>query len=133
LVERRLIIAGKGAVRTSKNVQDPFSQLVAVELKLSDTTRGIRQAHSYRVFADSSYLAMPTARLGAQAMELARAAGIGLLTVEGHAVVEVVEPDRASFATPGRRRIASERTLAASTNKLQPPAGSPRGRSVIVA
>lgn len=130
LVERRLIVAHKGALKTSKKVQDPFSRLVAVELKLSDTSRGIRQAHSYRVFADSSYLAMPAERFTDRALEVAREAGIGLLAVDAHSVVEAIAPDGASFATPGRRRVASERTLAASINKYQPPAGSPRGRSL---
>jgi len=131
LVERRLIVAYKGAVKASKKIQDPFTRLVAVELKLADTTRGIRQAHSYRVFADLSYLAMPSERLNLRAVAAAQDAGIGILAVTDDDVTEVVAPDRASMATPGRRRVASERTLAASANKTQLPAGSPRGRALV--
>lgn len=131
LVDRGLIVMRNGVAKTSRDIKDPLSWLVAVELKLSDASRGLRQAHSYRIFADSSYLAMPSDRFSSRTLQAARDAGIGLLSIEPHAVVEIVAPDLSSFATPGRRRVASERTLAASSNSNQRPAGSRRGRALL--
>lgn len=128
LREHDLLTLQNGKFRSRVAPKDPFDRLVAVELKLSDVTRGLAQAHAYRAFAESSYLALPAHRISAQVMDRARAIGVGLLAVHLGLVEEVVEPDVRSHATPKRRRMASEQTLAASAESKHRVAGAPRRR-----
>jgi hypothetical protein len=108
--------------------KDPFERIVAVELKLTDGKRGLAQAHAYRAFADLSYLALPAHRITPGLMESARTIGVGLLAVHTGLVEEAVEPDTDSYATAGRRRMASEHTMAAHADGAQRSAGAPRRR-----
>jgi len=125
LVEAGLLLSEQSRMRARRQPKDPFMELVAVELKLSDVLRGLRQAHSYRTLADVAYLALPAARVNAMALEGARRHFIGLLSVHPRAVEEVVQPPRASVAAAGRRRLASERVLVASLDSTR-LAGSAR-------
>jgi len=108
--------------------KDPFERIIAVELKLADATRGLAQAYAYRAFADVSYLALPAHRISAELMDRARAIGVGLLAVHRELVEEIVEPDGDSYATAGRRRMASEYTMAAHADAASRTAGAPRRR-----
>jgi hypothetical protein len=127
LTQSGLLVERKNGIQASKQIHDPFSKLVAIELKLNDTTRGLRQAHSYRAFADAAYLAMPARRFNSAVVTTAKGIGVGLLGIDDRDVFELLKPDERSQATPLRRRVASERTLAAHGNKNQPRAGSRRG------
>lgn len=131
LLERALLEATPKGFRTRKRPRDPFVSLCAVELKLSASERGFSQAFSYRVFADVSYLATPSNKVTFGAMERARELGVGLLAVHPGGCDEVIEPSPASLATPGRRRVASERVLAASQRVDGRIAGSP-GRNMVL-
>lgn len=126
LVESDLMVSNMGRFRSRVAPKDPFERLIAVELKLGDVTRGIAQAYSYRSFADVSYLALPAHRVTPATMARARSIGLGLLAVHHGAAEEAVEPDETSYATRGRRRMASEHTLAASAQGEFRTAGSPR-------
>lgn len=128
LLEHEMLVLRNGKFRARVTPKDPFERLVAVELKLSDVTRGLAQAHSYRAFAESSYLALPAHRISPAVMDRARSVGVGLLAVHLDLVEEVVEPDQSSHATAKRRRMASEHTLAASGPGEHRVAGAPRSR-----
>jgi hypothetical protein len=128
LAQAGLLRVEDGTFRARKHPNDPFTMLVAVELKLRDAHRGVRQASSYRVFADLAFLALPASRVTPTTLSITRAAGIGLLAVHPAAVEVAIDPDPSSLATPLRRRLAAERTLAASMNAAQRTAGSARGR-----
>lgn len=128
LLDLEMLTLTNGKFRTRIAPKDPFVRLVAVELKLSDVTRGLAQAHAYRAFAESSYLALPAHRISPEVMERARSIGVGLLAVHLGLVEEVVEPDESSHATAKRRRMASEHTLAASAPGEHRVAGAPRRR-----
>lgn len=117
-----------GKFRARVAPKDPFDLLVAVELKLADANRGLAQAHAYRAFADASYLALPARRVTPVVMDRGRSVGVGILAVHPGFVEEVVCPDSASFATAGRRRMASEYTLAAYADRASRLAGAPRRR-----
>ncbi|WP_332762720.1 hypothetical protein [Pseudarthrobacter sp.] len=130
LVERALLESTAKGFRALKHPLDPFVSLNAVELKLSASERGFAQAYSYRVFADASYFAVPAGKVTPVAMDRARELGIGLLAVHPSACEEVVEPSEVSLATAGRRRVASERVLAASQRTDGRIAGS-RGRNLV--
>lgn len=130
LLEHQMLILRSGKFRARVSPKDPFERLVAVELKLSDVTRGLAQAYAYRAFAESSYLALPAHRISPDVTERARVIGVGLLAVHIGLVEVIVEPDGSSHATAKRRRMASERTLAASAQGEHRVAGSPRRRQV---
>lgn len=106
--------------------KDPFDRIIAVELKLADVTRGLAQAYSYRAFADVSYLALPARRVTLELMDRARVIGVGVLAVHADFAEEIVEPDTNSYATAGRRRMASEYTMAAHADSDFRVAGAPR-------
>ena len=125
LLQDELLTVTNGRYRSRANPKDPFDRLVAVELKLSDVGRGIAQAHACRAFADASYLALPAHRVTPETMDRARQVGIGLLAVHAAYAEEAVEPG-VSVATTGRRRMASEHTLAAARDGASRVAGSPR-------
>ncbi|MFF2389376.1 hypothetical protein [Agromyces sp. NPDC058104] len=117
--------------RARRQPRDPFDQLVAVELKLRPSERGFAQAHSYRLFAEVAYLAVPASRVTARTMGRARELGVGFLAVHQDSCDEVVEPAGRSLATPGRRRLASEQVLAASRRIDGRRAGSPARNMVV--
>lgn len=124
LVSQELMLVSKGKFRARVAPKDPFDLLIAVELKLADANRGLAQAHAYRAFADISYLALPARRVSPAVMERARSIGVGILAVHPGLVEEVVGPDPASFATAGRRRMASEYTMAAHADRASRSAGA---------
>lgn len=126
LLSSGLLVSNEDRVQAIAQPVDPFDALVAIELKLSDITRGLRQAHGYRAFADQSYLAVPAARVTSKAMEAARAHSVGLLAVHPMAVEVAVEPPLPSAATASRRRLASERVMSAYVDGDRRPAGSAR-------
>lgn len=131
LLERALIETTAKGFRTRKHPRDPFVTLTAVELKLFATERGFAQAFSYRVFADAAYFAIPAGKVTLVAMNRARELGVGLLAVHSGGCQEIIEPSDVSLATPGRRRMASERVLAASQRTDGRRAGSPSPNMVV--
>ncbi|WP_218682016.1 hypothetical protein [Microbacterium sp. BF1] len=131
LLEQELLTATLTGYRARRQPRDPFERLVAVELKLRVSERGFAQAYAYRLFAESSYLAVPAARIRPVHMERARHLGIGLLAVFDDRCEEVVEPEERSLVTPNRRRLASEQVLAASLRVDGPRAGAP-ARSLVL-
>lgn len=128
LLGQGMLVFRNAKFRTRVAPKDPFERIVAVELKLADAKRGLAQAHAYRAFADASYLALPAYRINRGLMDRARDIGVGLLAVHKGLVEEVVEPDADSYATPGRRRMASEHTMAAHADAELRCAGAPRRR-----
>lgn len=129
LLELNLLSHTAQGYRTRTNPRDPFITITAVELKLVASERGFAQTYSYRLFADRSYFAVPARRVSVAAMTRARELGVGLLAVHPGRVDEIVEASRTSLVTAGRRRMASERVLAASRRTDGRVAGSP-GRNV---
>ncbi|WP_448812090.1 hypothetical protein [Agromyces bauzanensis] len=128
LLGRGMLVFRNEKLRARVAPKDPFERIIAVELKLADAKRGLAQAHAYRAFADVSYLALPARRITPELMERARAIGVGLLAVHTGLVEEIVEPDADSYATAGRRRMASEHTMAAHADAALRSAGAPRRR-----
>ncbi|MGN6762442.1 MAG: hypothetical protein ACTHJI_14070 [Leifsonia sp.] len=128
LVERGLLKAEGERFRATVAPKDPFDRVVAVELKLRDASRGLEQASTYRLFADASYLAMPSQRVTPALVEAARRRRIGLLSVTESAVEEVVSPESDHAASLSRRRLVAEQLL--DTNRTARAAGSPIYRSV---
>lgn len=122
---RGLLGTTQKGIRARKNPRDPFASITAVELKLSASERGFAQAFSYRLFADVSYFAIPARKVTASGMGRARELGVGLLAVHERGCDEAVEPSTTRLATPGRRRIASERVLEVSARTDGRVAGSP--------
>jgi hypothetical protein len=110
-------------------VQDPFSHLTAVELKLRDWRRGIAQAGRYRLWAERSYVALPAARVSDVIVAEARRNRIGVLAVHGGGdrswVKIALTAPRAKVLQPQRRRLAAERVLAGTRDPSSRVAGSP--------
>lgn len=105
---------------------DPFTRLVAVELKLKDWRRAVAQAGRYRLFAESSYVAMPTSRISAALVVEARRAQVGVLAVDAEQPVQLIEPaPEREPLQPQRRRWAAEQLLRALRHPSPRAAGSP--------
>jgi hypothetical protein len=108
-----------------------FPHAIAVELKLRDWRRAISQAGRYRAFADSTYIAMPAARLSADALAEAQARCIGVLAVGEDGVECLLRSQRHPALDERVRALVSEMVLASFLGVRQSaPAGSPRGRRV---
>lgn len=130
LVEAGLLAVAAGNDETTYtatvNALDPFTSLMAVELKLRDWRRGIAQAGRYRLFAERSYVALPADRISDSLIVEARRNRVGVLAVNVHEPVSVLE--RAPVAgplQPQRRRWASEQLLAVLRCPSNRVAGSP--------
>lgn len=105
---------------------DPFSSLIAVELKLRDWRRAVAQAGRYRLFAERAFLGMPAHRMTLSLQSEARRNHVGVLAVHDSGHVEMVEPaPRAVPLQPSRRRWASEQLLSALRDPGARTAGSP--------
>ena len=112
--------------RATVEASDPFTELIAVELKLRDWRRGIAQAGRYRLFAECSYLAMPYERITEAATDQARRNRIGVLGVsQDGGITVVLRAPSSSPLQPQRRRWAAEQMLAALRSPSRRSAGSP--------
>ena len=125
LLQEGLLSQTAKGIKASKRVTDPFEALIAVELKLSATKHGFAQAMSYRLFAETSYFAVPSRCISPLAKSRATELGIGLLAVNETGCELIVAPSGESIATESRRRITSERVIAASNSTQGRRAGSP--------
>jgi len=110
-------------------VEDPFTHLIAVELKLRDWRRGIAQAGRYRLWAERSYVALPVARVSDEVLAEAERNRVGMLAVHGGigeswTSVLLTAPHGAALQ-PLRRRLAAERVLAGAQEPSARVAGSP--------
>ncbi len=112
--------------RATVKMNDPFDELTAVELKLTDWRRAIAQAGRYRLFADRSYIAMPHKRVTSALIDEAVRNDVGVLSV--HAIDGVYEVTTAAVRVPlqpQRRRVTSELVLAAALAPSSRRAGAP--------
>lgn len=107
-------------------VTDPFTSLVAVELKLRDWRRAVAQAGRYRLFAERSFVALPTPSVNAALQAEARRNRVGVLAVsDDGGVAVVVAAPRSGPLQPLRRRWAAEQLLGALRHPGDRVAGSP--------
>lgn len=106
--------------------------LVSVELKLRDSKRALAQATLHQLFADLSYIALPTHRITDAALNEAAAHGIGVLGVDPDGSVKCLT--EASPSTPGEGLSATAvqvvRASADGTRGLVRTGGSPGGAPV---
>ena len=108
------------------NATDPFTSLVAVELKLRDWRRGVAQAGRYRLFAERTFVALPAERVSGTLVSEARRNRVGVVAVTASELAMIVEPAPvAGPLQPGRRRWASEQLLARLRSPSARSAGSP--------
>lgn len=112
--------------RATLDAADPFTSLVAVELKLKDWRRAVAQAGRYRLFAERSYVAMPVTVMGAKLEAEALRNRVGLLAIDSAGGVEVaLEAPTSGPLQPRRRRWAAEQLLSAVRAPGTRLAGSP--------
>ncbi len=117
---------GETVYQAETAASDPFTGLIAVELKLRDWRRGIAQAGRYRLFAEQSYLALPAARVSEAVLSEARRNQVGVLSVrDDGTVVEALSAAMTGPLQPHRRRWASEQLLAAVRAPSARAAGAP--------
>lgn len=80
---------------------DPESgACIAIELKVHDWKRGIRQALTYKLGADAAYLAMPMEHVHRVNLDELRKFDIGLLSVSPEGIREHVRPNRSQRRLP---------------------------------
>lgn len=98
------IAAGLWEPRISRRIPR-LIESVAVELKLSNVAAVLRQATRNQSSVDRSFAALPAdrcERIGAEARSRFSALGIGILSVERHAVIEVLPARRSAEGTHPR-------------------------------
>jgi len=130
LCQEGLVVFDDGAERwrSGRRLAEPFSQLVAVEMKLRDGRRALSQAMRYRAFASESFIAMPRERIDDSLAETCRTRGVGLLAVDETSAEAVVEAVAGAPFDPLLHRLAQELLLARHSGRTSSaPAGSPRG------
>ncbi len=91
-------------------VREP-GELVAVEFKLADWRRGIRQAWYRRLAADRAFVCLPRPRLSAKFSEALSLTGVGLLRFvpgPGWPLKELVAAPRSTEVWASCRRQAME-------------------------
>lgn len=114
------------AYRATIAVTDPFDELTAVELKLTDWRRAIAQAGRYRLFADRSYIAMPENRITPALVREATRNNVGVLAVDPtDGAREIIAAATQRALQPLRRRITSELVLAGTLTPSRRRAGAP--------
>jgi hypothetical protein len=118
-------------------LQLPYGELVAIELKLRDWRKGIRQSRANQAFAAEAWLVMPNPP--DEALKLASWVGVGLVGVaEGgttQLVAAAVREPLSPFASRLFGELVYEQALEQrlpGAEKLRPLAGSPRGRKLAV-
>jgi hypothetical protein len=116
----------------------PYRELTAIELKLRDWRKGIRQARANQAFASESWLVMPRP-LPDEALELAAWVGVGLVGIDDGVATELVTPVAREPLSPFASRLFGELVYEQAleqrlpgAQKIRPLAGSPRGRKLAV-
>jgi uncharacterized protein YeeX (DUF496 family) len=132
LLEDGLIIFDEVEERWSvgRSLSVPYTELVAVEMKLRDGRRALAQAMRYRAFANESLVALPQNRIDSLLVDACASRGVGLLAVGAARAEVVVNAVASAPLDPLVHRLAQEMLLArhcGHTTSL--PAGSPRGHS----
>lgn len=112
--------------RATLDAADPFTSLLAVELKLKDWRRAVAQAGRYRLFAERSFVAIPVTVMSAKLEAEALRNRVGLLTINSVGSVDVaLEAPMSWPLQPLRRRWAAEQLLSAVRAPGTRVAGSP--------
>lgn len=126
-----------GNVWSCRAMTPAYDELVAVELKLTDWRKGLRQARRNQAFAHQSWLAIT--RVSEDAAALADQLGVGVVIVSGDEVEVVKEARPMTPIAPLETRVIGEQMLerrleklAPRGEKVRPLAGSPRGRKLAV-
>lgn len=107
-------IVGRDRVRILHAVSTPFSEMVAFEVKVKDWKSGLRQARSYKSFANRTYLALPIDRADSikQHVDVFRRFNVGLLGIEkGGGLRWFAKTRRSSPISPARNFYASVQLL----------------------
>ena len=87
LVDERLVQMGRGG-KVSSRAFSRWAKILAFEAKLEKWRSALRQAVTYRSFADLSYVLIPSenAKHAIAQIDSFRSSGVGLLTVEENAI-----------------------------------------------
>lgn len=92
-----LVIVKKQLVKFVRNIfNTDLGVTISIEVKLKDWKGGLIQAQRYKSFSDYSYLALPKSYIKNINLDLLENTGIGLLSIDSHEVVEVLEASRSS-------------------------------------
>jgi len=95
LHEQRVIVLRGTTLRADKSAPTfAASRIVAIEAKISKWEDALSQASGNAWFASHSYVLLPSRRIGQRALPHARALGIGVLVVDGSAVVTLARARR---------------------------------------
>jgi DNA-binding transcriptional ArsR family regulator len=126
-------------VRMLREIRAPFREIVAYEVKVKDWKSGLRQALSYKSFANRTYLALPLDRadLVKKYHEVFRRFNVGLLGVGRGGKptwfttarkLRPISPARNIFASIQLLRNASPALFRSSAQPLQSPRHQPSCR-----
>jgi hypothetical protein len=134
----RGIVGFDGSRWWAPPIAPPYDEIIAIELKLRDWRKGLRQARRNQAFAWESWLAL--ARIADDAVALAHQLGVGLVQVGDDGDVELVAAARRAAPVAAlETRLAAEQVfeqalekLSPGCEKFRPLAGSPRGRKLAV-
>ncbi len=95
------------------------SEIVAIEVKLSNWKRAFLQANRYKSFADKVYVAMPESKAHLVNIDLLKKHGIGLYVfVCPSKVIEVLQAEKTSESIPDKRNLVSEYFWSSETTTL---------------
>lgn len=129
LIDNGVMREINGELEVSEIPKCPFSQIVAVELKMKDWRKAISQASRYQSFADLSYIALPYGVVQGNVLDAATMLGVGVLALIPGECELLVEAKRSRIIDPALASLASELAFSAATGQKQflRAAGSRRG------
>ena len=97
LAEMSLVEVKNEIVRVINSIKNArLGTTVSIEAKISDWKNGVIQAQRYLLFSDYSYLALPISNIKLVDEDLLKEAGIGLLSVNGNCLNEVIEAKKST-------------------------------------
>lgn len=107
----------------------PFGEIIAIELKMKDWRKAIRQAARYQSFADLSYIAMPETAVRDEVLNAAEMLGVGVLALAPGRCELIADAEPSTIIDPALASLASELLFSTETGQKQFPraAGSRRG------
>ena len=107
-------IGERGRVRIVHEVSPPFNEMVAFEVKVKDWKSGLRQARSYKSFANRTYLALPSMRANSvkKHLQVFRLFNVGLVGIgKGGGLQWFIRTRRSKPISPARNFYASVQLL----------------------
>ncbi len=110
--ELAIVKVVKSIIKIIKNIlETKLGVTISIEAKLRDWKGGLLQAERYLCFSDYSYLALPADKIRNVDINQFIDKGIGLLSVEGNMITEILSPIKSTTCKYKIKYLATSEVL----------------------